>query len=90
MALAKRTKSKSKRRSARRVKRNTAKFKWPKAFRIVPIRSKAKPRPHAHLLGQAGEPPCPPNSSFNGFYYIGSLRYCCYLGDDGLSSMLQC
>jgi len=72
------------------VKRLKAKVKWPRAFRIEPIPLKTKPRPHAHLLGQAGEPPCPSNCRFNGYYWLGLVRYCCYIDDDGLTSMFQC
>lgn len=88
--MARQANSKGHGRPRRSRKLRRARFKWPRAFRIVPVRVTGKPKAHAHLLGQAGEPPCPPNTTFNTYTTIGSVRYCVYLDEKGLPFMLQC
>lgn len=42
------------------------------------------------MLGQAGESPCPPNSTYYSYTLIGSVKYCIYLDERGMTFMIQC
>jgi hypothetical protein len=42
------------------------------------------------MLGQAGESPCPPNSTYSNSILLGGIKYCCYFDEDGIAFMLQC
>jgi hypothetical protein len=80
-----------KRRSARSLaKRKRPAFKLPKAFRIVPIRSKAKPKRHAHVFGAEGLPPCPAGCTYVMRTKIGGFYYCVYTDEEGMDVLFLC
>ena len=74
------------RKSARKSRRS----KYPKAFRIIPVRLKAKVPKHAHVIGQAGIGPCPIGSRFAGKISIGNINFCVYIEESGTEFMIQC
>jgi hypothetical protein len=74
------------RKSARKSRRS----KYPKAFRIVPVRLRAKVPKHAHVIGQAGLAPCPVGSRFAGKISVGSIDFCVYVKEDGAEFLMEC
>jgi hypothetical protein len=76
--------------SKKSKKKSRSKYKWPKAFRLVPLRLKSRIQRHAHLAGQPGIPPCPPNSTFSTYVDIDGLRFCMYLVVGGPPCFVLC
>ena len=76
--------------SRRVAKKSRRTFKWPKAFRIVPITVKSRPKKHAHVFGAAGVPPCPPGCTYVTKKTVGPLTYCVYVDLDGLDVLVLC
>jgi hypothetical protein len=65
-------------------------FKFPKAFRIVPIRVKARARKSARLLGAESSDPCPPPYVFSKKVMIGGQWYCVCINASSETIMILC
>ena len=74
------------RKSARKSRRS----KYPKAFRIVPVKLTAKVPKHDHVIGQAGLAPCPVGSRYAGRISIGPLTFCVYVEGGGAEFLIEC
>jgi len=72
--------------TARKPKR----LKYPRAFWIVPVKLKSRVPKHAHVLGQAGNPPCPFGTRFAGKVSVGAINFCVYVNEDGAEFLIQC
>ena len=72
--------------TARKPKR----LKYPRAFWIVPVKLNSKVARHAHMLGQAGIPPCPYGTVFSGKISIGGISFCVYVKEGGAEFLIQC
>jgi hypothetical protein len=70
--------------------RKPKKRKYPRAFRIVPVKLGARVPKHAHVLGQAAIPPCPIGSRYAGKIAIGMISFCVYVEDSGAEFLIQC
>jgi hypothetical protein len=74
----------------RKPARKSRRSKYPKAFRIVPVRLTAKVPKHSHVAGQAGLAPCPVGSRFAGKISIGTITFCVYVEDGGAEFLIEC
>ena len=70
--------------------RKPRKRKFPRAFWIVPVKLKSRVPKHAHVLGQAGIPPCPIGTVYSGKISIGTVNFCVYADKEGAEFMIQC
>jgi len=64
--------------------------KYPRAFRIVPVKLRAKVPKHSHVLGQLGLAPCPVGARFAGKISIGGVTFCVYVEGGGNEFLIQC
>jgi len=87
------------RKKQRRVRKSKARcsssskagsFKFPKAFRIVPIRVKARARKSARLLAAESSDPCPPPYVFSKKVLIGGQWYCVCVNASAETIMILC
>ena len=89
--MAKRKSSRSRGTSRSKRTARLKKFRLPRAFKIVPIKLRGRVRKHAHVLGQAAIPPCPPGFVFVGRITIGNNTYCIYVNPDtGATILMLC
>jgi hypothetical protein len=88
--LVRSSRTSGKKSAKRATKKRVRRLKLPKAFRIVPIRLKTKLKKHAHVFGQAGIPPCPPNTVYFGKISIIGVTYCVYIDEEGNDTLIQC
>ena len=65
-------------------------FKWPRAFRLVPVEVKGKLVEHEHVLGQAALPPCPEGCSYLTKIATPVGDYCLYVCPEGAAFLIRC
>lgn len=65
-------------------------FKLPKAFRIVPIRMKARAKRGVRLLGAVDPDPCPLPYHMSGRVKVGGQWYCVCVADGLETLMVAC